>query len=119
MFGGVSVTPSIQLCIILFSVSELRLDSCNTMPKTNLELYREYHELYGRANPNLSKKKAHDEVNAKWNSMKKEGKFDLQAYNTEISALKSKLTKRKLTMFDFLILTLNFKAKILQLFTSF
>lgn len=71
------------------------------MPKTNLVLYREYHELYGRAHPNLSKGKAHDEVNLKWNSMKKEGKFDLQAYNTEVSALKSKLAKRKLTMFDF------------------
>ena len=90
-----------QICIILFSISEFRLDRCNTMPKTNLVLYREYHELYGRAHPNLSKGKAHDEVNLKWNSMKKEGKFDLQAYNTEVSALKSKLAKRKLTMFDF------------------
>ena len=55
------------------------------MPKTNLVLYREYHELYGRAHPNLSKGKAHDEVNLKWNSMKKEGKFDLQAFTTQKS----------------------------------
>ena len=71
------------------------------MPKSNLELYREYHELYGRAHPNLSKGKAHDEVNLKWNSLKKDGKCDLEAYNKEILALKSKLAKRKLTMFDF------------------
>ena len=71
------------------------------MPKTNLQLYREFHELYGRAHPNLSKGQAHDDANLKWNSMKKEGKFDLDVYNIEISALKSKLAKRKLTMFDF------------------
>ena len=71
------------------------------MPKSVLELYREYHELYGRAHPNLSKGRVHDQVNLSWNDMKREGKLNLDAYNSAITALRAKLMKRKLTMFDF------------------
>ena len=71
------------------------------MSKTARELYQDFHELYGRAHPDLAKGKAHDEVNLKWNGMKKDGKLDQDAYNLAMSALRGKLTKRKLTMFDF------------------
>lgn len=71
------------------------------MSKTVLTLYRDFHDLYARANSNLSKGQAHDEANLKWNSMKKGGVLDQEAYNVEVNTLKSKLRKRKLTMFDF------------------
>ena len=71
------------------------------MAKTVLQQYREFHDLYARAHHQLSKSQAHDEANLKWNSMKKNGVLDQEAYKLEISALNSKLMKRKLTMFDF------------------
>ena len=67
------------------------------------KLYWEFHDLYVKAHPNLSKAQCNDEANEKWNSMKKDKKaVDMDVYNREVGTLKSKLIKRKSTMFDFL-----------------
>ena len=71
------------------------------MAKTVLQQYREFHDLYARAHPQLSKSQAHDEANLKWNSFKTGGKVDQEALKVEVNALNAKLRKRKLTMFDF------------------
>ena len=66
------------------------------------QLYEEFHKLYLESNPNLSKKKAHEEVNIKWNSMKTDGKkLDLEKYKIAMTELKGKKLKRKITMFDY------------------
>ena len=71
------------------------------MSKTIKTLYSEFHDLYARAHSNLSKGQAHDDANLKWNSMKKGGVLDQEAYKVEVNTLNSKLRKRKLSMFDF------------------
>ena len=71
------------------------------MSESVLKLYREFYELFGRANSNLTKGQAHDGANLKWNSMKKGGTLDMELYKAEVAAMNAKLCKRKLTMFDF------------------
>ena len=68
------------------------------------KLYWEFHDLYVKAHPNLSKAQCNDEANEKWNSMKNDKKaVDMDVYNREVGTLKSKMIKRKATMFDFLL----------------
>ena len=70
---------------------------------TNRMLYEEFHNFYAKANPEMLKKKAHDDVNIKWNSMKEGKVLDMNKYKETITHLKAKLAKRKSTMFDFVI----------------
>ena len=66
------------------------------------KLYWDFHALFGKAHPNLSKSQCKDEADEKWKSMKKDKKtVDMDVYNREVGSLKSKLIKRKATMFDF------------------
>ena len=67
------------------------------------KLYWDFHALFGKAYPNLSKSQCKDEADEKWNSMKKDKKtVDMDVYNREVGLLKSKLINRKASMFDYI-----------------
>ena len=46
--------------------------------------YDDYHDLYMRTHPNLSKQKCHEEVNLNWNSLKEGKHLDEDKYETEV-----------------------------------
>ena len=67
-------------------------------------LYLEYHLLYKRAHPNLSKGQCQEEANLNWKSFQKaKGKLDIELYKKAVSKLKAKLAAKKSSMFDYVL----------------
>ena len=54
------------------------------MSKTARELYQDFHELYGRAHPDLAKGKAHDEVNLFLSLIYKESRAIRFSFSTDL-----------------------------------